>query len=512
MKSSRVFLLPLLLTLGVHAAPQGASPATRIDQAVASIPGFDAPHAAARSDDAEFLRRVMLDLVGYPPNTEESVRFVADRSPMKREKKVDELLACSRFADFWARRFAEVFFGNYHEPRFDLPSGLRIETKVRLLGNFIAWLKEGLRQDRPWSDIVTDMIIARGSTASVPELGYKLSFYDDERQEFSFAGGVSRHFLGIALQCARCHDHPYDKWRVEEFNGLAAFNTRQRASRVVLSGEEQVEVTYLDEGELEFKGWGGRGGSYGPTFLTDRDPGKGDRVKTLAQLMTQGKNKYMVRSISNRLWAWMMGRGIVEPVDDLSLKNQPVWEPLFSVLTQSFEEGNGSIKGYLRLLCATETYQRSSEASGSCDRRHFCRGRVSPLTSEQLLNSIQVATRGTPGLDLVEAQQLTVALTPRPQVGCEVQPLAYGTLHALMLRNSQQIWDWIRNGGVLAEIRKRATTDEEVVEQMFVAALSRKPEGTERIRYANFMKDRGDNGIADAYWSLINTTEFLTRH
>ncbi|MBI3857214.1 MAG: DUF1549 domain-containing protein, partial [Planctomycetes bacterium] len=148
------------------------------------------------------------------------------------------------------RRFAEVYFGNYHEPAFDLPDGMKIETRRQILARFIQWLGDQIHRDRPWADIVSDMITARGNSAAVPELGYKLSFYGAERQEYSFAGGVSRHHLGISLHCARCHDHPYDRWTESDFYGLGAFNTRQQVRRVASGAEEQVVVVYADEGEL----------------------------------------------------------------------------------------------------------------------------------------------------------------------------------------------------------------------------------------------------------------------
>lgn len=511
----------LVSALGAQAGPQSVS--QHIDRIVQTLPGVGAPHAAALADDAEFLRRVMLDLVGSTPNAGETASFLAEAGADKRARKIDDLLASPRFADFWSRRFAEVYFGNYHQPAFDVSPGLKSETKTRILLNFIAWLKEALQSDRPWTEVVSDMIVARGNTAAVPELGYKISFYRDDRQEIQFATGVSRHHLGIALQCARCHDYPYDKWRVEEFHGLAAFNTRQRARRVVQGPEEQVEISYVTQGEWDLDDEKprdptprdvkiGRGGSASAQLLGELGEQKGERIRSLAELMLKDKNKRLARALTGRVWAWLIGRGLTEPVDDVNVRNKPVSEPLLSLLVGAFEEGKGSIRSLIRVIAVSETYQRSSEVEGKCDRRDFCRGYVLPLSGEQLLNAIQVATKGSAGFDPKEALQLTAALTPRPQVGCEVQPLPYGPLHALLLRNSEQIWDWIRNGGVLKEIRRQARTDDEVVEQMFVAALSRRPGPSERGRYIDFIKDRGDNGVADAYWSLINSAEFLTRH
>jgi hypothetical protein len=522
MRSSASLLLFLLLSQGAPAAPQSAPSGNQIDEAVAAIPGFDPAHISRQSDGAEFLRRVMLDLVGYPPNAGEITAFLSDPAAGKRTKKIDELLATPRFADFWARRFAEVYFGNYHEPVFNLPEGLQVDTRRRILRSFIDWLKDSIHRDRPWNDIVSDMISARGNSAAVPELGYKLSFYHDERQELNFASGVGRHHLGLSLICARCHDHPQDRLTCEDFLGLAAFNTRQRVRKMIVAGEEQVVVSYVEEGEFDVQaeelGIGKKSSDarglfrVQPALLGEKGPKEGDRMKALAQLLPEVRHQQVQQALVNRVWSWLLGQGVVEPVDDMIAKHKPVSGELLDALVRTRRDGNGSLKVLLRAICASQSYQRSSESPGTCEKRHFCRGMVRPLTGEQLLNSVQVALRGSPGLDLQEAQHLTAALTTRPQVGCEVQPLPCGTLHALMFRNSGQIWSWIKTSAVLAGIRKQATTDAEVVELMFLAALSRRPGAAEQARFRDFIHDRGDNGIADACWTLINTTEFLTIH
>ncbi|MBI3856730.1 MAG: DUF1553 domain-containing protein, partial [Planctomycetes bacterium] len=153
-------------------------------------------------------------------------------------------------------------------------------------------------------------------------------------------------------------------------------------------------------------------------LLRNESPPGEDRARALAKLLTKTVRGQFSRATANRVWAWLMGQGVVEPLDDHSLKHRPVSEPLMKALTKAFDESGGSLKNVIRTICGTQAYQRSSAAEGVCEQRHFCRGRIQSLSGEQLLNSIQVALRGTPGLDLAEAQQLTAALTMRPQVGC----------------------------------------------------------------------------------------------
>ena len=228
-----------------------SAPRHRLDDAVSAIPGSDPAHFAGPCSDGDYLRRLSLDLLGYPPNGAEAAAFMADQAPDKRTRKLDEFLATPRFADYWARRYAEVFFGNYHEPAFDLPDGLPVEIRRRILSQFISWFREQIQADRPWPEIMTAMLVARGNSATTPELGYKLSFYGTEPQEVKFVDGVTRHFMGLNLRCASCHDHPHNSSRPEDFFGLGAFNARQRASRVADKAGEQVIVRYIEQGEFE---------------------------------------------------------------------------------------------------------------------------------------------------------------------------------------------------------------------------------------------------------------------
>jgi len=228
--------------------------------------------------------------------------------------------------------------------------------------------------------------------------------------------------------------------------------------------------------------------------------------------MTGDPEEHLQQALSNRVWSWLIGRGVFDPVDDLSHRNRPVSKSLMETLIRVTDEGKGSLKALVRSICSTEAYQRTSASAGKCDRRHFCRAEILPLTGEQLINSVQVALRGVPGLDLEEAQELTAALTMRPQVGCEVRPLPCGTLHALMFRNSERLWGWIRESSILRDLRKGAPSDGELVDRLFLAMLSRTPSPTELVRFSAFLHDRGNNGLCDACWTLLNTAEFMTRH
>jgi len=244
--------LALMCLLGVSAAPQEGKlkPAATaaIDSGVKGIPNYAAALQSLVADDAEFLRRLMLDLVGYPPTAPQVRAFMADPSEGKRLAKIDELLATDDFADYWSRLFAEVYFGNYHDVTMNVGPALSKPASARIVGDFLKWFKLKLQKDASYAEIVSAMLDARGSDEGDPALAYKLSFYNGEGHDIEFANGAARHLLGIRMVCARCHDHPFDVWTVEDYYGLADFLFMQRvkAEGGTAQAAEKVKLTYED--------------------------------------------------------------------------------------------------------------------------------------------------------------------------------------------------------------------------------------------------------------------------
>jgi hypothetical protein len=522
-------LLLFSLGVGANSSPQETAqkPAicTTIDSAVKGIAGYNMKDQAAVSDDGEFLRRVMLDLVGYPPNLEQVKGFIADQAPNKRVAKIDELLATDDFADLWARMFAEVFFGNYHDVAMDTMPKLGKASSSRIVGDFLKWFKLKLNKDTPWTEIVAQMLDARGTDEGDPALAYKLSFYSGEGQAIEFANGVARHLLGIRLVCARCHDHPFDKWRVEDYYGLADFVYRQKA-RGYGSGAEKdsvdhVELKYADEGDIMMPDIKGskeaevklsHGGNAQPNFLFGGSAGKNDdRMKVLAMFMTNKSNSQLPRALVNRIWAWLMGRGVVHPVDDFNLKNKAMATALLEAMVRDTIENKYSMKRIIRAICNTEAYQRSCSSETQVLKVNFSRATVKQLNGEQLLNSIKVATQGKPERATSQTMEMVGSLYPAGAIWCEVTPLPGNARQALLLRNNTQIMSWI-NGPVLSHVKSAAGSVEEKIDLMFLSALSRVASDSEKKRYAAFLTAHSGSGWEDAYWTLLNSTEFVTRH
>jgi len=354
-----LILLVSLLILAQNDDPPDAS--AKIDSAVKSIPGYQP--GGMPIGDADFLARLMGDLVGAAPTAAELAAFVADNDPKKRTKKMDQLLDDPRYAPFWADRFSTVFFGDLSQVRFQGLGPLGEGVEEAILPDFRKWLAQKLKQDKPWTEIVNNLLDARGTTAGDAALAYKLSMYREPGMEQTFAERVSRHFLGIRLTCARCHDHPFDKWRVEDYYGLADFVYRQRA-RVT---DGVPEIAHVDEGDLMMPKLSGRrdsdvklsaGGSASPIFLFGGQAGRfDDRAKVLAQFMTSRANTQLPRALANRVWSWLMGWGIVHPIDDFTLKNKAMSPALMEALVRDLIDNGYSLKRLLRTICTSQEYQ-----------------------------------------------------------------------------------------------------------------------------------------------------------
>jgi hypothetical protein len=321
------------LGFGPQAEPRKPAVSGSIDSAVGK--------RTVVADDGEFLRRVMIDLVGYPPTSVQVKEFAADTSPNKRVAKIDELLAHDDFADLWSRMFAEVFFGDYHNVTMDTSPKLSKAASARIVADFVKWLKMKLQKDKPWTEIVAEILDARGKDEGDPALAYKLAMFNEEGAVHEFSTRTARHFLGIRLLCAKCHDHPFDQWTNEHFYGLAAFNARVKVSASGASGEkdaaDHVQLGYKEDGEamidpvLIAKGANvmksKQSGEAKPIFLFGgmAPPGPNvDRIKVLIPLMTGKANKQLPKALVNRVWGWLMGRGIVHPVDDFTMRTMKV--------------------------------------------------------------------------------------------------------------------------------------------------------------------------------------------
>lgn len=503
-----VLILPLLLLGGSFTPTQAQQAAKKPKPSLSS--GIDAAASAVGgggkvspvAEDGEFLRRLMLDLVGYPPNLEQVKTFMADPNPNKRAEKIDQLIDSEEWADRTARLFCEGWFGDYHKVQIMLMPPLDEGTKSRLINDFVAWMKLKLSKDAPFNREIVDSILrSRGTGTGDPSMLWKLAcFNGDEAGPIEFANRVSKHFLGIRLKCAQCHDHPFDKWTTHNFYQLAAFFGRTKAK-----GGTDAELRDSTEGEAIKMS----GSAYQPQFIYGEKPGKTDVwMDALAVYVTSSDQ--MASAISNRVWSWLFGRGLVHPVDDFNRMQQPMGGGLMGVLAKEFRSSKYSIKHLFRGICNSDTYQRANANEARMAKPNFSTAWIKQLDAEQLLNSIQVATTGRPSRNVTEAMRMVDPLFPADVVWCEVTPLPGNMRQALLLRNNATISGMLSSGGVLSGSAGQKTPDR--VTDLFLAVLSRKPTPRELERYVRFIDGHSGQGFEDAYWTLLNTTEFLSRH
>jgi hypothetical protein len=505
-------LLALLVVFSLGsttpASPQQSAkkPKPALSSGIDSVAGglLGSAKASPLAEDGEFLRRLMLDLVGYPPNLEQVKAFAADPNVNKRAEKIDQLLESEEWADRTSRLFCEGWFGDYHNvPIGPLMPVLEEGARSRLIADFVAWLKGKLQKDASYNREIVDAILrARGTGTGDPSMLWKLAcFSGDDAGAIEFANRASKHFLGIRLKCAQCHDHPFDVWDTSHFYKLAAFFGRSQAK-----GGADAEIKESSEGDS----YKASGGSYQPQFLYGQKPGKTDVwMDALATFLAGQDNGQVASALGNRVWSWLFGRGLVHPVDDFNKAQPPFAAGILAALTRELKATKYSVKSLYRGICNSDAYQRASANDAAMSKPSFAAAWIKHLDAEQLLNSIQVATTGRAGRGVGDAMRMVAPLFPADVVWCEVTPLPGNMRQALFVRNNQQIHSSIGGGGVLSGLKGTPT---ERVADMFLAVLSRKPTASEQERFGKYIETHAGQGAEDAFWALMNTTEFLTRH
>lgn len=352
--------------------------ARTIDAAIRGIPGYDAGREAKAVEDDVFLARLTRDLVDADPSEAEKAAFLAEPVPARRASAIDRLVQDERFDRFWAGRITKVLFGEFVDQRLEFSDPVPPGTGAAMTRAFESWLAAKLRKDTPWTDIVSEVLTARGTTEANPALGYLLSFYRVKGATVEFPAGVAKHFLGIRLYCAECHDHPYDKWRVEDYYGLGAFIARQKV-RAIPGG---LELKYAAVGELAMPSFDerkgsevklARGGEVRPNFLFGGSADQNDdRMDVLAKFITSRPTSQLPRALANRVWGWLFGYGIVHPVDDFNLRNKALSQALLEMLTRELVDNRYSLKHLVRLISRTGAYQAPmpAEAPNAASFRH----------------------------------------------------------------------------------------------------------------------------------------------
>jgi hypothetical protein len=470
------------------------------------------------TSDATYLRRAYLDVIGRIPSAEEVREFLADASPAKRERLVDRLLARPEYADHWANKWVDLL----------RPNPYRVGIKAVL--NLDGWIREAFRRNMPYDRFVYEIVTARGSTF---EQG-PATIFRDRREPEEIAPMISQLFLGIRLECAKCHHHPFESWDHAQFYEFAAYFARVGRKGTGLSppisGGEEIVYTAAS-GSVKHP----RTGKileprplYGSAPVSE-DPDSDPR-QALARWIIAPENPYFTRVIANRIWAEIMGRGIVDPVDDLRATNPPSNAALLDALADDFRRHGYDQKHLIRTILTSSVYALSSEPNDRnvADTRNFSRHYRQRLRAEVLLDAISDVTQvpdnfaaAPPGsraatiwTHRVPSLFLDTFGRPDPNQDppCE-RTTDTSVVQALHLMNSAELHKKVTSDGGRATLLARSKrSPREIVEDLYLLTYNRYPtEDESSVGVSLFEGPKADRRIAveDLLWALLNSAEFV---
>jgi hypothetical protein len=452
------------------------------------------------SEDAEFFRRVHLDLIGQMPDSGKVRKFLRE-AEKDRGKIIDQLLESEEFADFWTLKFADLL----------LISGKRGSEKAAAV--YHDWLREQISQNTAWDAVAAKLLTARGdSTREGPPNFYLHA--SDPRDIAEYAGSI---FLGTQIGCARCHAHPTDRWTQDDYYEFSAcFAGVSRDGSVVRTTAGRALEYPKSKRAAAPKALGGSG----PL------PAQADPRAAMAKVLTA--DPLFARALVNRVWKHLLGRGLVEPADDLRPTNPATHPALLDKLAGEFRTHHFDLRWLIRSIASSRTYQLSSlaQAANRHDDRFYSRAYLKPLSAQVLVDAIAQVTgrperfdgqpEGTRAVQLIGAQTESYALDvlgrcPREKT-CETGAgVGGGLAQALHLINGSTINQKLA-GGVTAELNSKS--DSEVVEELYLRALSRGP-ADEELEFWKAILDRAPNrteAIEDFLWTLLNSREFAFNH
>ena len=511
----------------IHAEPLAEQDmADRIDALLDKRIAVEGVLPSPRASDAEFLRRAWLDLTGIIPPINEGVDtdddnqddefygvrgFLKDQRPDKRERLINFLLSKTTHANHFSNIWKNVM----------LPE----DGNVQRLGGdagFRNWLYGKFQDNVPYDEMVRELLLAAGqSTQTGPALFYtSLQLKPEE-----LAASTSRIFLGTQIQCAQCHDHPFDHWTRKDFWGYAAFfarlqrpaNNQQFFNQVSDATEGEVKIPDTEE-------------VVRPQYLGGQVSPENDQTRRqrLADWLTSPDNPFFARATVNRAWSLLFGRGIVDPADDIGAHNEPSHPELLNEMAEYFVETGFDLDRLIRTLAFTRAYQRSSQTTGEeVPAELFAHMAIKSLTAEQLYDCLAEGMRksasattqqtgiGFRGFD--QNRQVFLLKFRAPTQGAtEFEsgiPQALTLMNGTMVRQATDL----RQSDILVSLQAPFFTDEGRVETLFLSTLSRFPSDEERAKFIPYVESGGpdknkEQALGDVLWALLNSAEFILNH
>ena len=462
---------------------------------------------SAVCDDADFVRRAFLDLTGTLPTPAEARQFLLNSSIDKREKLIDDLLGRPAFADLWAMRWADL---------------LRVERQSlghqRAYG-YYKWVRDSVASNKPFDQFARELVTAEGPLSEVGPA----NFYKVAAKPGEMAAGLSQVFLGVRIGCAEGHHHPFDRWKQTDYFGMVAFFTPVgvRGDAVSASGEPLTKHPRTGASVFAF--------ALG-TDMPAANP-VGDRRLVLADWMTKPANPFFARNLANRVWGWMLGRGLVEPVDDVRQTNPASNPELLDALARFTVENKYDVKKLVKLIALSRAYQTSSTPndSNAKDEQNFSRGLFKRPDAEVLLDMVCQATGvpekfgGAPGVTRAvqlwdsKARSDFLKLFGRPNrvTACECERTREPSVaQVLNLLNSPDVQAKLSHeAGTVARLAREKKDDTQLVQELYLTFFARFPTEKERaVALAHLAKGPRRSAAEDLAWAMLNSVEFLFNH
>jgi hypothetical protein len=472
-------------------------------------------------DDAAFLRRVSEDLTGQLPTPEEVLAFVADPAPsrMKRAREIDLLMARPSFVDHWTLKWGDL-----------------LQVNRKYLGDkgaweFRDWIRESVAQNKPYDQFVRELLTSRGSSDESPAANY----FRVTREPKPTMEKTTQVFLGVRMVCTQCHDHPFERWTQNQYYEMTSFFSTvglrpgfESGEEIVFDKRDDFDVRHPKDDRV-----------MKPKFLVSATtaslapvplPDGANRRQALADWITSKENPFFAKSMANRVWSYFLGKGIIDPVDDIRASNPPVNEDLLNALTKDFKEHNYDLKRLMRTIVNSRTYQAGIETNewNQTDQVNFSHSVPRRLNAEQLMDALTQATGVRPEFPEVPPD-ITAEEFPDPHVGkdgfldlfgrpqresaCECERKTDLSLpQALNLINGKTISDAVADpSGRLAKAMIAGLSDRALIQDMYLRTLSRPPTASELDNGMTYLRT-GEQRAAraqDLLWALLNSKAFL---
>lgn len=463
--------------------------------------------------DEEFLRRVSIDICGVLPTEEEYYAFMSDDDPNKRVKLVDALLDRKEFVEMWVMKWSELL---------QIKSSNQVSYKSMLL--YYNWLQTRVADNVPIDQMVRELISSKGGTFANAATNY----FQSETDTLKVAENIAQVFMGMRIQCAQCHNHPFDRWTMDDYYSFAAFFSQIGRKR----GEDPRETIVFNSGSGEVRHLVGNR-VMTPKFLGGDVPdlkGK-DRREVLAGWLASAENPFFATNLSNVVWAHFFGRGIINDVDDVRVSNPAVNEELLQALAGKFTEYEYDFKRLVRDICTSRMYQLSTATndSNASDTTNFSHASLRRVRAEVLLDMItQVTTTknkftglplGARAVQIADGNTSTYFLTTFGRASretvcsCEVK-MEPNLSQALHLLNGDTVQSKVEQGGLVKALLAEGKSVPDVVKSLYVRVLTREPTEKEISQLVELVASEGDQdkALRDAFWALLNSREFVFNH